>query len=191
MVPMNLHRIISIVVTNGRRRRRRGSSCPKLQSFSAISLRETEGVPKACESRITLVAAPTPMATRTSKPVIWMVLIHLRALICRYQTPTPKKMHWPVITAIVPAMEMPALGGAPCDGSSHAHEIGSVGAMFFITDMRTKIPETHDKTRLMNMRNWRSQRRTQSRLKSLTRASRVEMWVAVDSSDSIQMMKKW
>src|ERR1700712_5543817 len=100
-------------------------------------------------------------------------------------------MPLPARVAIVPAMEIAELDAAPCDGSSHTHAIGSVGFTSFMTDMRMKIPNIEESTRLMNIKNCRSHRKTQSLLKSLTSASRVARCVDVDSSDSIQMMKKW
>ena len=93
------------------------------------------------------------------------------------------------MTAIVPATEIPALDAAFPD-TCHTQAIGRVGCRFFITDMRIKTPETPERTRLMNMKNWRNQRKTQSLLKSLTSANNVPICVAVESKESIQMMKK-
>ena len=60
-----------------------------------------------------------------------------------------------------------------------------------MTDSRTKIPDAIDRTRLTNMKNCLNHLRTQSRLKSLTRARMAPMCVAVASKDSIQTIKKW
>lgn len=63
--------------------------------------------------------------------------------------------------------------------------------MFFNTVWRMKMPERIPRNMLISMRIWRIQRRTQSRLKSFTRARRVARFVAVLSKLSSQMMKKW
>lgn len=53
------------------------------------------------------------------------------------------------------------------------------------------MPERTPRNMLTSMKNWRSQRKTQSLLKSFTRASSVAKFVAVESNESSQMMKKW
>ena len=98
-------------------------------------------------------------------------------------------MHWPDITAMVPVIEIPALGGAPVEDTCQTQAIGSVCFKSFIVAMRMNIPETQDSTRLTNMKNCRNERRTQSLLKSFTSARSVPMWVAVESNESIQIMK--
>ena len=71
-------------------------------------------------------------------------------------------MTWPAMTAMVPAMEMGALEGAAVVESGQTQAIGRVQrgaeAMFFITERRTKTPETRERQRFTNMKNWRSQR---------------------------------
>jgi hypothetical protein len=121
----------------------------------------------------------------------YLLLIHLPFLPCRYQTPSMKTRQLQTITAIVPAIERPALEGAPFESSSHTQPTASVGAIFFNVAISTKTPKTHDKTRLTNIKNCRSHRSTQSRLKSLTKANSVDKCVAVDRRLNIHMMKKW
>lgn len=166
-------------------------SCPKPQSRSPVSLRGTDGVPKAWERRMTRMAAPTAMANRNRMPAACIHLSQARLLLWRYQTPRMKTMHWPAITPIVPAIDIAAFEAAAWGGICQTQAIGRVGFKSFITACRTKTPNTIDNTRLTNIRAWRSHRRTQSRLKSLTRANRVARCVAVDKSDSIQIIKKW
>lgn len=102
-----------------------------------------------------------------------------------------KTIHCPAMTPMVPAMEIAAFEAAEWDGICHTHAIGSVGFKSFRTACSTKIPNTIERTRLTNINACRSQRRTQSRLKSLTSASNVDRCVAVDKRDSIHIMKKW
>lgn len=55
-------------------------------------------------------------------------------------------MRLPEMTAIVPAMDIPAFEGALLDGSCHTHAIGRVAGRFLIVDMRRKIPDTQEST---------------------------------------------
>lgn len=143
-----LPRIISTADTNGKRSSNNGSNCPKLQSFSAWSLRckLSPGLPKACESRSTRTEAPAPIPTLTKRPPIWSIFNHFRSLTCKYQTPMTNMMRFPDMTAIVPAIEIPAFEGALLEGSCHTHAIGSVAGRFLIVDMRRKIPDTQERT---------------------------------------------
>jgi len=187
----NLPRIISTADTRGRRRSKRGRSCPKLQSFSPVSDRGTEGLPKACDSNMTLTAAPVPSAIKESSPATWTALSHFLSCTWRYQTARTKKRSCPPMTAIVPTMETPAFEGAPEEVTSHTQAIGKVGFKSLITDNKMKIPETIERAKLTNMKNCLNHRRTQSLLKSFTSARRVPICVALERSESIQIMKKW
>ena len=69
--------------------------------------------------------------------------------------------------------------------------MGSLGSRFFVTVCKINIPEMILKIKLMTMSTCLNQRSTQSRLKSLTSASRVDRFVAVERRDKSQMMKKW
>ena len=102
-----------------------------------------------------------------------------------------KVMTWPAITATVPAMDNAALLEVPRDSTSQTQAIGSLGSMFFSTVCRMKIPLKIPRNMLMSIKNWRNHRSTQSRLKSFTSASSVARFVAVDSRERSQMMKKW
>jgi hypothetical protein len=64
-----------------------------------------------------------------------------------------KKRQFAAMTAIVPAIEIPALEGAPVDETCQTQAIGRVGFKSLITLIRTKTPETQDRTKLTSMKN--------------------------------------
>jgi hypothetical protein len=61
------------------------------------------------------------------------------------------------MTAMVPVIEMGALEGAAVVGSGQTQAMGRVergrAAIFFITERRTKMPETRERQRFTNMKN--------------------------------------
>ena len=122
----------------------------------------------------------------------WTVLSHFGfERLCKYQVAKPKVRTWPAITAMVPAIERAALELVPLLSTCHTQAIGSLGSMFFITVCRMKMPDNIPRNMVMSIRSCLIHRSTQSLLKSFTRASRVARFVAVDSSERSQMMKKW
>ena len=102
-----------------------------------------------------------------------------------------KTIAWAAITAMVPVTLSAALEELPRLSTSHTQAIGSRGSRFFITVCRMKTPDKTPRKRLISMKICLSHLRTQSRLKSFTRARSVARFVAVESSDRSQMMKKW
>ena len=183
--------IISTAETKGNRRSNIGSNCPKLQSFSPPSLKLTLGVPKACDTNITLTAAPIAMAALMTQPRTWIVFNHGRSLTCRYQNPSTNMMQFPEITAIVPTTESVAFDAAPLDSTCQTQAIGSVCGRSLNVLIKRNIPPIQLNTKLTNMKNWRIHLNTQSLLKSWTNANNVPICVAVERSDNTQMMKKW
>lgn len=140
---------------------------------------------------MTRIVAPTPIAISTTKLTARVIWSHLWLLLCRYQTAIAYTRHWPTMTAMVPAKDRGMSERGCVAVSCHTHAMGSVGEICRVMSFRTNTPDTQDSARFTNMRNSRSQRSTQSRLKSWYSASRAAECVAVEMDDSIQMRKKW